>query len=150
MTLLKSKSHQSSPQSLKLPQIFIFIFQDLNSLPRNSALRKLNDLIKRARLAKVHMRIISELKSEMPACFGKESKKKELIKKLSKIYEKIQREQQVSLGDFPKLETMKETLMHCDFSKFKPLDTYYVNKVGRVHLNCPYQLGNKFPKKKQY
>ena len=80
------------------------------------------------------MRIISELKNEMPVCFGKESKKKELIKNLSKIYEKIQREHQVSLGDFPKLETMKETLMHCDFTKFKTLDTYYLNKVGPLHL----------------
>jgi len=35
------------------------LFHDLQSLPRNAALRKLNDLIKRARLAKVHAYIIS-------------------------------------------------------------------------------------------
>ena len=31
------------------------MFADLQSLPRNAALRKLNDLIKRARLAKVRV-----------------------------------------------------------------------------------------------
>lgn len=34
------------------------LFADLQALPKNAALRKLNDLIKRARLAKVHIFIV--------------------------------------------------------------------------------------------
>jgi hypothetical protein len=74
------------------------LFKDLQSLPKNAALRKLNDLIKRSRSAKVHAYIISELQNEMPSMFGKDSKKKELIKNLDKIYEKIQREHNVILN----------------------------------------------------
>merc|ERR1712021_78065 len=84
------------------------LFHDLQSLPRNAALRKLNDLIKRARLAKVHAYIISGLKKEMPSMFGKDAKKKELIKNLDNLYGQIQREHQISPGDFPDIKTMQE------------------------------------------
>lgn len=43
----------------------------------------------------------------MPSVFGKESKKKELIKNLGTIYEQIQREYQISPGDFPDLKKMQ-------------------------------------------
>ena len=36
------------------------LFSDLHSLTRNSTLRKLNDLIKRAKLAKVALALISD------------------------------------------------------------------------------------------
>lgn len=97
------------------------LFKDLQSLPRNAALRKLNDLIKRARLAKVHAYIIAELRKEMPNMFGKDSKKKELIKNLGQIYEKLQREHQISPGDFPDIRKMQEVLANMDFTKFNPL-----------------------------
>jgi hypothetical protein len=59
-------------------------------LPKNAALRKLNDFIKRARMAKIHAYIISELRSDMPKFFGKGRKQKELIKNLPILFKKIQ------------------------------------------------------------
>ncbi|KAM7327505.1 hypothetical protein ACRRTK_013872 [Alexandromys fortis] len=83
------------------------LFRDIQSLPQKAAVRKLNDLIKRARLAKVHAYIISYLKKEMPNVFGKESKKRELIFRLPEIYVQLQREYQISAGDFPEVKAMQ-------------------------------------------
>lgn len=108
------------------------LFKDMQSLPRNAALRKLNDLIKRARLAKVHAYIISELRKDMPSVFGKEGKKKELIKNLGQIYDKLQREHQISPGDFPDMKKMQENLANHDFSKFHPLKTKLLETVDKM------------------
>ncbi|XP_034252891.1 EH domain-containing protein 3 [Thrips palmi] len=108
------------------------LFRDLQSLPRNAALRKLNDLIKRARLAKVHAYIIAALRKDMPSVFGKDSKKKELIKNLGAIYEQIQREYQISPGDFPDLKKMQEQLVHHDFTKFQPIKIKLLEVVDKM------------------
>ena len=44
--------------------------------------------------------------------FGKDSRKKELINNLGNIYAEIQREHQISPGDFPDLQRMQEQLQH--------------------------------------
>nr|KAF6464931.1 EH domain containing 1 [Rousettus aegyptiacus] len=111
------------------------LFKDIQSLPRNAALRKLNDLIKRARLAKVHAYIISSLKKEMPNVFGKESKKKELVNNLGEIYAKIEREHQISAGDFPSLRKMQELLQTQDFSKFQALKPKLLDTVDDMLAN---------------
>lgn len=108
------------------------LFRDLQSLPKNAALRKLNDLIKRARLAKVNAYIISELRNEMPAMFGKEGKKKDLIKNLGNIYDRLQREHQISPGDFPDLKKMQESLQNQDFTKFHSLKPHLLETVDRM------------------
>ncbi|KAH8408016.1 hypothetical protein KR222_011105, partial [Zaprionus bogoriensis] len=108
------------------------LFRDLQSLPRNAALRKLNDLIKRARLAKVHAFIIAELRKDMPSVFGKDSKKKDLIKNLGQIYDRIQREHSISPGDFPDIKKMQEVLQHQDFTKFHSLKPHLLDIVDNM------------------
>lgn len=108
------------------------LFRDLQSLPRNAALRKLNDLIKRARLAKVHAYIMAELKNQMPAFFGKDVKKKELIKNLGQVYDKIQREHQISPGDFPDIKKMQEHLLNVDFTKVHSLRPQLLEVVDQM------------------
>ncbi|CAF0818597.1 unnamed protein product [Adineta steineri] len=108
------------------------LFGDLESLPRTATLRKLNDLIKRARLARVHAFIMSELKESMPSVFGKDQKRRELINNLHLVYEKIERQQNIPLGDFPKIERMQEILQNMDFTKFKPLDKKLLERVDKM------------------
>ena len=101
-------------------------------MPRNAALRKLNDLIKRARLAKVHAYIISELRKDMPSVFGKDSKKKDLIKNIGTVYDRLQREHQISPGDFPDIKKMQDVLQNQDFSKFHSLKPHLIETVDRM------------------
>ena len=53
--------------------------------------------------------------------FGKDSKKKELIKHLGNIFVEIQREHGIPAGDFPNLKEMQDKLSHYDFAKFHHL-----------------------------
>ncbi|KAJ3613895.1 hypothetical protein NHX12_020138 [Muraenolepis orangiensis] len=108
------------------------LFRDIQSLPRNAALRKLNDLIKRARLAKVHAYIISHLKKEMPSLFGREKKKEELIMRLPEIYTLLQREHHISPGDFPDVTKMQDQLQHYDFSKFSSMKPKLIESVDKM------------------
>jgi EH domain-containing protein 1 len=98
------------------------LYTCLAQLPRGAAVRKLNDLIKRARLAKVHAYILDTLNKKMPAMFGKEKEKAKLIKELTTVYTEIAKERMLPMGDFPDPRMMQEKLSSQDFSKFKRLD----------------------------
>ena len=62
------------------------LMQDLRDLPRNSAVRKINELVKRARLAKVNAYIISHLKEKMPTFMGLAKKQAALIENLGGVF----------------------------------------------------------------
>jgi hypothetical protein len=102
---------------------------DLMQLPRNSAVRKINDLVKRARLVRTHMFILSHLRNKMPLLLGKESTQKDLMKNLLNEYREIERTKKIPLGDFPSVELMQSKLaLQTDFSTF-PTESERLNTM---------------------
>ena len=83
------------------------LLNDLANLPRYAATRKINELVKRARLAKVHALIIGHLRKQMPV-FGKEKKHRELVESMADQFFAVQKQYRLPLGDFPNLSRFRE------------------------------------------
>mmetsp|Transcript_10751 Transcript_10751/g.32538 ORF Transcript_10751/g.32538 Transcript_10751/m.32538 type:complete len:475 (-) Transcript_10751:143-1567(-) len=98
------------------------LYTHLALLPRSAAVRKLNDLIKRARVAKVHAFLLEHLKKKMPAMFGKDGAKRKLIANLTTVYQELSQQKKLPLGDFPEPKAMQEKLALWDFTKFANVD----------------------------
>jgi GTPase SAR1 family protein len=105
------------------------LIDDILELPRNSAVRKINELVKRCRLVRTHMHLIAHLKQQMPLLFGKESRQKELIHGLSNEYVTVSRSKQIPLSDFPKVEDMQQKL-----SRFNDIATFPGESERLSHL----------------
>lgn len=105
------------------------LFADIQTLPRTAVVRKLNELIKRARLAKVHAYILSHLRGEMPSLFGKQSKKEELIANLASVFHTIHKSRHLPVGDFPPVRRMQSQLEESDFTRFPKLNQAMIDTV---------------------
>ncbi|EEB12848.1 EH-domain-containing protein, putative [Pediculus humanus corporis] len=105
------------------------LLKDIQSLPKNSALRKLNDLHKRVRLAKTHAYIMDALKTKMPVLFGKATAKENLVNSLPEIFTKLQMELKLSPGDFPDVKKMQNDLKDFNFDYLKSIDQVQINDI---------------------
>lgn len=113
------------------------LIQDLKNLPRQSAIRKVNELVKRARLVRVHAYIIESLRKELPSFFGRASKQQKLINNLEDEFIKIQKTFNLPVGDFPDIAAFREALKKVDLSEFPKLSTKmmaYVDEALSVDL----------------
>jgi len=120
------------------------------SLPTNSAMRKVNELVKRARLVKVHAYLIGHIKKQMPALWGSKAKKDELIKDMLTVYREVKRTHRLPPGDFPDLERFKETLKDHDFDTFAKLDEKLVSRIDDVlGIDIPRLMAMISPPKKE-
>ncbi|KAJ1839427.1 hypothetical protein LPJ57_010841, partial [Coemansia sp. RSA 486] len=86
------------------------LLRDLRSIPKNAALRRVNEIVKRARQARVHAHIIGYLRSELPSMFGKNKKAKAMLDDLPAEFRKIQVRYNLPPGDFPNPEAFKSDL----------------------------------------
>lgn len=108
------------------------LLADLQALPRNSAVRKVNELVKRTRVAKAHAYIIGHLREQMPALFGKDAAKAKLIAELAEEFKKVMRMYRIPPGDFPDLERMRVHLNDYDFKEFPRLDEKALERLETV------------------
>lgn len=97
------------------------LMNDLRNLPCNSAVRKINELVKRVRVAKVHAYILGYLREQMPMMMGKEKKKQKLLNDLGGVFRAVLKRYNLAPGDFPQIDEYRSKLQEHDFSKFHSL-----------------------------
>lgn len=103
------------------------------SLPQNAVVRRINELVKRARSVKVHAYIIHYLRKQMPYVIGKSEKQRKLLDRLDQEFLACSRRYNLPIGDFPPVSQYQRILHEIkDISDFKKLDKNMVYEMDKV------------------
>jgi Domain of unknown function (DUF5600) len=111
------------------------LMQDIMALPQQAVMRKINELVKRARSVKVHAYIIHYLRKQMPSyqLWKTKSKQQRLIRNLELEFLGAARRYNLPKGDFPSLEPMRQALMEIkDLNEFPKLDKRLIREMDKV------------------
>ena len=110
------------------------LFRDIANLPQNAVMRRINELVKRARSVKVHAYIIHYLRKQMPYGFwGRKEKQAKLIGRLEKEFAMAARRYELPKGDFPNVDAFRLALTEIkDLSTFPKLDKRMVKEMDKV------------------
>ena len=110
------------------------LVNDLKSLPASAVVRKLNEVVKRARAAKTHALLIEHLRTKLPY-FGREKALQGMLDNLEQEYQEIHRKHNVPLGDFPRPSTFRTALRDKagnDLSQFPPLNQRMIAELNEI------------------
>lgn len=110
------------------------LIDELIDLPRSSAERKLNELVKRIRIIKVHVCILSFIKKQMPRWFGKQKAQKRIIQNLENIFDHVRMLYDLSPGDFPDISEFTKCLEDQDFNLFPGADRQTMDTLDNLIL----------------
>eukprot|EP00607_Mallomonas_marina_P009297 CAMPEP_0182417850 /NCGR_PEP_ID=MMETSP1167-20130531/2289_1 /TAXON_ID=2988 /ORGANISM="Mallomonas Sp, Strain CCMP3275" /LENGTH=519 /DNA_ID=CAMNT_0024591659 /DNA_START=46 /DNA_END=1605 /DNA_ORIENTATION=- len=111
------------------------LMRDMNDLPKACSMRKVNEIIKRIRLAMVHVCIMGRLRAELPYLWGLDRTQKRLITRLPEIFQSVQLDYNLSEGDFPSIEEFRATLRLHDFRQFPPTDRRALTQLKDLLTN---------------
>ncbi|KAJ1657744.1 hypothetical protein IWQ61_002911 [Dispira simplex] len=102
---------------------------ELGELPKTAAIRKINEIVKRARLARVHALIVGHLRERMPNMFGKKKKQAALLDNLPMEFQKVQLKHNLAPGDFPNPNTFREKLQLYKLDNFNKVNLKLIDVV---------------------
>jgi len=108
------------------------LMKDLAILPRQSAVRKINELVKRIRKVKTLAYIIGYLKSQMPNLMGKEKKQQKLIADLPNVFRTILKKYNLAPGDFPEITSFSTKLRETKFNEFSTLSQKHIDALDEI------------------
>jgi hypothetical protein len=108
------------------------LMKDLAILPRQSAVRKINELVKRIRKVKTLAYIIGYLKAQMPTLMGKEKKQQKLIADLPNVFRSILKKYNLAPGDFPDIASFSAKLRECKFTELSTLSEKQIAHLDDV------------------
>jgi len=98
------------------------LIQELRDLPRNVCVRRVNEVVARARMVKVHMAICAALRARLPMvgiCGRRRRYERWLCDRLPEVYQEVMKEHQFAPGDMPPADRFRERLLlFRDFSRF--------------------------------
>lgn len=124
------------------------LMRDLAILPRQSAVRKINELVKRIRKVKTLAYIIGYLKSQMPNIMGKEKKQQKLINDLPNVFRTIMKKYNLAPGDFPDIAKFTAKLKEVKFSEFSSLQQSQIEALDNaLNVDIP-KLMEQLPSEK--
>lgn len=124
---------QNTEQAELLQREEMDLLRDIMNLPNQAVMRRINELVKRARSVKVHAYIIHYLRKQLVYTWGKREKQKRLIGRLESEFMAAARRYGLPKGDFPSLEPMRQALYEVrDITSFPKLDKRLVKEMDQV------------------
>lgn len=104
---------------------------DLRGLPRNSCIRRINELVKRSRMCKVHAHVISHLRDQF-GWFNKEGTQEKLLQNLRDHMKTIHTKTGLPRGDFPNIKLFRNQLSKHKIWKFPRLNSKAIHDLDSM------------------